>query len=371
MTTHRFTKKTLITASVISAISYAGVSQAIVQGEPGEAVLVPYALYDSTNHVNTLVGLTIPNTQGIDPNQIERGGGDFTGAGFTTSAQENGTDCDLVGAPDNTGETGSISWWFFDATGIIQHEGAMPTGCDDFVPFDWGSRVQSSGIGSLDGMQGFLIFGNTSATTGAFDPEFGMYADVALIRGNWESAAYIPALPMSNVSNTTPLLQGSREIVYTGGEPTSFSPLSSGMGLDNDDGATNDTMRFDMRYFLDPSLNGSTQMVVWLDQNCRGGADGCDRRHVPVTTFDTNRAHVAGELNLSKMLNVLDPSTLARPSSATSGFVRVEMPEISDSNAAGHEGPDHAGVAFSLINFSTPGNAQQVQTALAHERGVK
>jgi hypothetical protein len=65
------------------------------------------------------------------------------------------------------------------------------------------------------------------------------------------------------------------------------------------------------------------------------------------------------------------PSTLARPSNASSEFVRVAMPEISDSNAAGSEGPDHAGVAFSLIQFSTPGNAQQVQTALAHDRGVK
>jgi len=371
MTINKFRNKKLLIASFVCALSYAGTSQAIVQGEPGEAWLVPYVLFDSVNQVNTLIGITIPNTLGTDPNQVERGGVSFPGSGFTTAVQENSTDCDLVGAPNNTGETGSISWWFFDATGNIQHEDTMPTGCDAFVALDWGSKVRTSGIGALDGMRGFLVIGNTSATFGSFDPQFGIYADTMLIRGNWESAAYIPGLPMTNQGNTPPLLQGVREIVYTGGQPTSFSPLTSGMALDNDDGAINDTVRFDMRYFLDPSLNASTELEVWLDKNCRGGADGCDRRSVPVNTFDTNRNSLAGQLDLGKMLNVIDPTTLARPSNATSGFVRVAMPETSDSNAAENQGPDHAGVAFSLMRFSTAGNAQQVQTILGHERGVK
>ena len=252
MTIPSVRKKTLIMASVICALSYAGTSQAISQAEPGEAVLVPYVVYDSANNVNTLVGLTIPSTLGDDPNQTERGGGDYTGPGFTSAPQENATDCDLVGAPNNTGATGTIDWWFFNATGIIQAQGQMNTGCDDFVPFDWGSAVQSSGMSALDGMSGFLVFGNDSATFGAFDPAFGIYGDAAIIRGNWESAAYIPVLPMANLGNTPPLRQGFAEIVYTGGQPTNYSPLTSGMGLDNDDGAANDTVFFDMRYFLDP-----------------------------------------------------------------------------------------------------------------------
>jgi hypothetical protein len=87
------------------------------------------------------------------------------------------------------------------------------------------------------------------------------------------------------------------------------------MGLDNDDGAADDTVSFDMRYFLDPSLSGATELVVWLDQNCRGGADGCDRRHVPVNTFDTDRNSLAGELNLNEMFNVIDASTRVQPAS--------------------------------------------------------
>jgi hypothetical protein len=55
----------------------------------------------------------------------------------------------LAGAPNDTGETGDISWWFFDTTGAIQYEGSMSTGCDDFVPFDWGTEAGSSGINAF------------------------------------------------------------------------------------------------------------------------------------------------------------------------------------------------------------------------------
>jgi hypothetical protein len=44
MTNRNSCKKNLGMAGVICALSHAGPSQAINQGEPGEAVLVPYAL---------------------------------------------------------------------------------------------------------------------------------------------------------------------------------------------------------------------------------------------------------------------------------------------------------------------------------------
>jgi hypothetical protein len=359
-------------AVVLCLAGYAASVQAISQGEPGEALLVPYVLYDSTNQINTMIGITVPSTLGTDPTQIERDNTAYPWPGFTTAYDEEDSDCDLTGAPDSTLATGTISWWFFNDIGTIQHEGVINTGCDDFVPIDWGAVVNASIIPALDGMLGFMLIANNAATTGTDDPEFTMYADVAVVRGNWQSAAFIPVVPMPDSPTNDGPLQGVNEIVYTGGQPSSYSPLTGGMGLDNDDGTADDTVRFDMRYFLGVSgLNGTTEMVVWLDQNCRGGADGCDRSSVPVEVFDTDRSSVAQTMDLGKMLNVIDPSTLARPSNADEGFVRVRMPEVSDSTVAGDEGPDHAGVAFSLIRFSTPGNAQQVQTALAHERGVK
>ena len=360
----------LLIVGALFAASYASSVQAISQAEPGEAILIPYMLYDSARNINTLTGITIPSTLGTDPTQIEIAGAVNPDNGFTTAHSERDTDCGLTGAPDNTGETGVISWWFFDDIGALKHKGTLITGCDDFVAVDWGSVVANSGIPSLDGMLGYMVLANNVATSGANPPLFAMYADTMVIRGNWQSAAYIPTLSLTDDANNT-LLQGNNEIVYTGGEATAYAPLTSGMALDNDDGDTSDVALFDLRYFLDPSLNGSTELVLWLGDNCRGGADGCDRRNVPVATFDTNRLSVAGSMNLSKILNVVDPSTLARPNNAVSGFVRVRMSEIFDSNAAGFEGPDTAGVAFSLIRFSTPGNSEQVQTILAHERGIK
>lgn len=363
-------KNCLIITGALCAAGYAGSTLAISQAEPGEALLIPYVLYDSSKNINTLTGITVPSTLGNDPTQIEIGNVANSGSGFTTARQEGATDCDLTGAPDNTGETGVISWWFFDDVGALLHKGTLFTGCDDFVALDWGSEVNSSGISTLNGKLGYMILANNVATSGSNSPLFAMYADTIVIRGNWQSAAYIPPLPMTDNGGNLGPRQGFNEIVYTGGEPTAYAPLTSGMALDNDDGAANDTVRFDMRYFLDPSLNGSTELVVWLNKNCRGGADGCDRRNVSVTTFDTNRASVAGVINLSKILNVIDPSTLARPNNALSGFVRVQMSEASDNNTAGFEGPDHAGVGFSLIRFSTPGNSQQVQTILADRKSV-
>ena len=375
-------KRELIIACTLCAASYMGAAQAISQAEPGEALLIPYVLYDSSKNINTLTGITIPSTLGNDPTQIEIGGnannGEIviggtanSGEGFSTASDLGASNCRLNGAPDNTSETGVISWWFYDEVGSLQHKGTLFTGCDDFVALDWGSVVNSSGLPALNGKLGYLVLANNVATSGSRQPDFAMYADTVVIRGNWQSAAYIPTLPITDNDGNFGPLQGANEIVYTGGEPTAYAPLTSGMALDNDDGSTSATVRFDMRYFLDPSLNGSTELVVWLGQNCRGGADNCDRRNVPVTTFDTNRASVAGVMNLSKILNVIDPSTLARPNNALSGFVRVQMPELSDNNTTGFKGPDHAGVGLALIRFSTPGNSEQVQTILAHERGVK
>ncbi len=190
-----------------------------------------------------------------------------------------------------------------------------------------------------------------------------------IIQGNWESAAFVPVAPLTDSTDGPSLQQGVDEVRYTGNVPSSYSPLTAGIPLDNGDGDTLDTARFDLRYFIDPSLAAATKLVVWLDRNCRGGGDGCNRSATSVQVFDTERNKTPGAL-VSKMLNVInvESSCLSRPGGATSGFVLVDLPEVADD---GSGAPTTAGIAFSLIGFSTPGNAQQLQTALAHERGVK
>ena len=67
-------KRELMIACTLCAASYMGAVQAISQAEPGEALLIPYVLYDSSKNINTLTGITIPSTLGNDPTQIEIGG---------------------------------------------------------------------------------------------------------------------------------------------------------------------------------------------------------------------------------------------------------------------------------------------------------
>jgi hypothetical protein len=342
-------------------------AHAITLGEPGEALLVPLVIYDSAQQVNTLVGITVPLELGKDPVQEEQADGDFTGSGYTTAAQEGATVCDLA---DPTVASGVIHWYFFNDVGALQAQNTLTTGCDDFVAFDWGATVQSAHLAGVDGQYGFLVFVNQAATDGSNGAEFAMYGDAAIIQGTWESAAFVPVAPLTDSTDGTSLQQGVDEVRYTGNVPSSYSPLTAGIPLDNGNGSTSETARFDLRYFIDPLLAATTQLVVWLDRNCRGGGDGCNRSATSVQVFDTERNKTPSALDLSKMLNVIDvgSSGLPRPGSATSGFVLVDLPEVADN---GSGAPSTAGVAFSLIGFSTPGNAQQLQTALAHERGVK
>ncbi len=365
--------KQIALSAALCASGVVGTAQAISQGEPGEALLIPYVHYDSSDSsavINTLIGITVPLELGESPVQHEINDKLKGESGFTTVNNEESGPCDLT---DPTLDTETIHWWFFNDTGTVQHNGTLNTGCDDWAALDWRTVVEASGNSALDGMLGYMVIANHGASDGS-SPEYAMYADVILIKGNWGTAAYLPAVPMTDEDDGQDYRQGIDEVQYTGGVPTSYSPLTAGMGLDDDDGSTsNDAAVFNMRYFLDPSLSGSTEMVVWLDQNCRGGADGCDRRNVTVTTLDTSRTSVAGTVDLSKMLNVVDPATLARPGNATSGYIIVSMPEASDSMAAGRGGPDHAGVAFSLIHFtaSDAGSKEQIQSILAHEQGVE
>ena len=66
-------KKIGTAVAVTSALGVAGTAHSITLGEPGEALLVPYALCDTANGVNTLVGITVPATIHADPTSFDPG----------------------------------------------------------------------------------------------------------------------------------------------------------------------------------------------------------------------------------------------------------------------------------------------------------
>ena len=380
----------MIIGTMMFAFSGVQKANAVAVGEPGEALLVPYVLYSSTDSINTLIGITVPGMLGADSSPIlaaaTAGGLPFaTAAGTSAPGGVAAVGLNPFGA---AAPAPSIHWFFFDDTSTHILDNTIPATADDFVPFDWGAVVVGAGAQALcDNVTGYLVFSDVAATTGVA-AGFAMFGDAAMVQGNWQSAAYIPVIPMADGADGAALAAGADEVIYAAGVPANVSPLSAGIPMDDDSGAAGDIagQHMDMRYFLDPALNGGTKLVVWFDRNCPGGVACCDRTALPIEVYATDETHGSAVIDLSKELNVVNASTLPWTSHTETdmnggpltdqGFVWFTIPELptacgnDDTTNAGPAGPDSAAVAFSLMFFGTSTNALQVQTALAHERGL-
>ncbi len=376
-------KKIGTAVAVTSALGVAGTAHSLTLGEPGEALLVPYVLCSQTDGINTLVGITVPGSLGDDPTQIgvvlPNGALTDTNSGFATTPNSKSTLASTGQGGTLSSSTGDdIHWFFFNTTSVHQLDNGVPASKNDFVPFDWCTAIATSGKTSLYDTTGYLVFSNEDARDND-SAGFAMFGDAAVVEGNWQSAAFIPVVPMADGSLTA-VAACSDEVVYAGGIPSDVNPLCAGIALDNADGSTAaDNAAFNMRYFLDPALNGGTDLVVWTDRNCRSTTtDGCNRTGVSIEVYDTEETSGSDVLDLSLELNVRDAAALAWTKHVDdgtwgeglvdTGSVEIVLSEVADSTATA--GPDTSAVAFSLIRFGTASNARQVQTALAQERGI-
>lgn len=371
--------KKLALLMIIGAMTFAfsGVQKAnaVTAGEPGEALLVPYALYSPADQVNTLVGITVPAMLGNNINAA------FATAPNTSGAAVAAAGLNIINA---VAPVPSIHWYFFNDESEHIIDNTIPATADDFIPFDWGGTVVAAGAQALcDGENGYLVFSNVAATDGVTPPGFAMFGDAVLVQGNWQSAAYIPVVPMADGIDAGGLVAGVNEVIYAAGIPVNVSPLSAGIPMDNDSGVAGGIagQHIDMRYFLDTALNGATDLVVWFDCMCSTGC--CDRTALAMEVFATDETHGSAAIDLSMEVNVVDASILPWTIHTDAdmngvltdeGFVFLTIPELpalcGNDDAVAANGPDSAAVAFSLVYFGTSANALQVQTALAHERGL-
>jgi hypothetical protein len=208
----------------------------------------------------------------------------------------------------------------------------------------------------------------------------------------------------------------------TGTGEGAVSPLVSGIQLDNNDADLDAQAVFSLRYFADSVLGGSTTFVVWLDHNNKAYSllpvDVYDSHEVPTSTtvglpFQLNLIEVPTDCNipaggkaeplgpyLIDGICHVDPACVD-PTNPTqcalthdggvgdtvtnTGFVVFRLPEQEDyticASGGGKNplcssadvtvsGPVRAGVAFSLVFIGAGANPLQVQTELAHERGI-
>jgi hypothetical protein len=362
-------KKVSIAAAVTTALGVAGTAQALTLGEPGEALLLPYALCDLDASVNTLIGITVPSPLGGDATPIGKTLADGTaGAGYSTAPHVSGYNGGS-GVSASFPGGGNIHWYFFDKTSTPIVDNRVSVTPNDYVPFDWCQTiVDKDAVGAAEGVEGYLVFTNApEVRTGA---GFAMYGDAALVAGNWESAAYLPVVPMADdVDDSGGIQACENEVVQGPGFPDEVNPLCAGIPLDNNNAVQDDAV-FDVRYFANGDLNGSTAMVVWLNSN------ESSRSTLHLEVYDTEEEHGSATIDLSKELNILDPETIpgthhtGGDGLVNEGFLQVVLPEVVDQGEISDVGPQTSGVAFALMSFGTDGNANQVQTALAQERGI-
>jgi hypothetical protein len=358
-------KKLTIATAVSAALGGIASVNAFTLGEPGGAVLVPYALCDTSAGVNTMVGLIHASEVGFK-GLVMAGDEDYIEyADFPTQ---------YSASPEDSTWKGNIHWFFFNERSVEEADGIIPVTKDDFVGFDWCHYVhEHDGAfgGPLDGLPGYLVFGDhrNSISLGDEDSELNLFADACVLQGNWGACAWDPALPMRDMEDDEDFPTITDEVVWNGGP--NVAVINSGIPL-GDDLADNpdEKAHFDLRYYVeDLGLGGNamTDFIVWLDQNYDNtNNDYPEYTNLTVLIFDEDEVPGSTKINLPNELNVINASNVGYTTTKGSGFMLVALEEadlVSDDYYVG------SAAAFSLIWFG-PNPTDGVQTALAHNRGI-
>jgi hypothetical protein len=115
-----------------------------------------------------------------------------------------------------------------------------------------------------------------------------------------------------------------------------------------------------LRYYLGTDPVGATQFVLWFPDNSSA------RSNNTIWVYDADENYGSARASYPKELNILTigPEGDIKDWLDETGFVLFE---VSDGPATP---ASRGGIAFSLIGVAGA-NALQIQTELAHERGVK
>jgi hypothetical protein len=345
-----------VAAAVAAALGASGAAQAVIQGQPGDALLIPHVATTGLGQLNTMISLVV-----ADPTYVNVGQ-------FPT----------LTGPKSASGCKGELHWFFFNNRSVKIADGFIPVTCDDWVGIDWGSIVAGTDSGkpipSALGVPGYLVISDASASpTKASD--MILYGAAFYIAGNWASQAYIPVLPM--IDDVDSALRD--EVNHKGTSSLDeVNPVTAGMLLP---GKVGETAYFSMRYFVQDKsgdgVGGSTAFVLWFPDNSNA------RSNQTILVFDEDEDYISANTSIPNELNILQVAPDAqgggvftgviRDGLSFTGFVEFDVSDYSSSSTSPstvNGFGSRAGVAFSLIGVNGAVQAQ-VQTELAHERGVK
>ncbi len=364
----------IVTLTLTLSSTQAG---AAFQGVAGEALLVPFVVYDPANGINTTVRIKIPAQVGVAmiPNEL--------------TAQHTTPSVTPVPPP---AEGWRIFVTFVDANGLERLDFMRDALPNSVITLDWGSVVDLI-YPTLRGRPGYLVIQTESGHQGD-QADFNMFGDALMTFSG--RVATIPVLPMSDGADSTvtdaseqPSLE-NQVINDSSGSLDRVSPLASGILT----GSGNDiipgvTASFDLTYgrrrlgliwgfpqiaqlsYLNLKLwqpRQPTLLVVWKDRQNPSWWGS------QVMVYDNEGNRCSDFLPLEDPLNLFWVSPPGAPAAGpnptyiqtanlcfpmtfgvSSGYVNFEL-DSPQENAAS--------AAFSII-FSD----NQATTVPAHERG--
>jgi hypothetical protein len=267
-------------AAVFAGLS--GPANAIIEGAAGEALLVPFVLFDGNDpnlnptgvNINTLIEVTVPASVGQDtvPN--------FFTATNTTPTNLGALEfppAEALGAP-GAFEAG-IHLYFFTKDSVEACNIEIPTSPDDFIMINWGDVVQKN-CQFLNGVAGYVVITNQKTglpTSPTYYPQgdrsaaqFAMMGDAFMV---WPVGlglidTKIPVLPMTD--GLDPATGGvptpDNQVVLNGGK-LNVSPLAAGMRTNISNGLPGDYTLFDLTV---SNRFAPTLHVIWVDRNLPG-----------------------------------------------------------------------------------------------------
>lgn len=334
-------KKFGVAAAVAAALGASGAAQAVIQGEPGDALLIPYAITTGLGKINTMVGIISASPAQVAVDQFPT----------LTASAKTSTSCG-----------GKLHWYFFDINSVEIVDGTLPVTCEDFVPFDFAAITQN--LPSASSKPGYLVIADNDATPTKASGKI-LYAAAYQIRGNWATQAYIPVIPMIDDVDTAT----RDEVLHDGAFLKDVNPVTAGMALPV---SADQSGLFSLRYYLGANPVGSTEFVLWFPENS-------DKRKVQsILVYDGNEVAFSAQTSIPNELNILEVSPTAAGKApytgkivdglADTGFVLFNLKDGYTSTTTPNQ--SRGGFAFSLVGVA--GSTQeQIQTELAQERGVK
>ncbi|MGB5830827.1 MAG: hypothetical protein WBG92_02385 [Thiohalocapsa sp.] len=299
-------RRLLLASSMAAAMGgLSSPANAIIEGAAGEALLVPFVLFDGNDpnlnaegvNINTLIEVTVPAQVGID-----------TVPNFFTAPNSTPTNAGGMFFPPEAalGATGAFSaglhLYFFDKESNELYNREIPTSPDDFVMINWGDYVTRFAT-SLNGVAGYVIITNEKSKPD-FAPDFwrgpaqfSMMGDAFMV---WPVGlglidSKIPVLPMSD--GASPVggapTRVDNVVQQSDGSIANASPLASGMRTNLSDGVDNDFTLFDLTL---SNRFAPTLHVIWVDENI-------NQSRVQFV-FDDDEKSCSQPLPIKKELNV-------------------------------------------------------------------